>query len=122
MTFTTEEHNKMIGHIEKIIDYIRENIQPKLRDFISIRFQATYHTCLTIYKDKIWYSQAYGNEKPFCKASELTDKNIMYGSGITLDDTAMFDYIEFWQVIKEEMHNKIKEQQHTIYTIDNFKL
>jgi hypothetical protein len=122
MTFTTEEHNKMVGHIEKIIDYIRENVQPHLRDFISIRFQATYHTCLTIYKNKICYDQAYGNEKPFCKASELTDKNIMYGSGITLDDTAMFDFIKYWSFMKMEISNKLREQQDIIDTIDNFEL
>ena len=132
MTYTENEKRKLIENVELMIDYIRREIQPYVRDRLTIDFGGVYYGCrstesttllhLAVEPTRISYAEKYGWYHDFIKENEngtaLDDKIFK----ITSNYSVMADFVLHWQELKQKLNNAISEQKKLLDSINNFEI
>lgn len=131
MTYTETERKQLIHNIEQMIDYIKVNIQPYVRDHIEVDFggvhynprswtQTTnYH--LRVEPKDILYAVKYGNYHKFAtEACDDASEEKYFKIAHCADD--MVAFVSNWQDIKAHMNCAVAEQKRIVEAINNFKI
>lgn len=131
MKLTEIEKQKLIDNIKQIITYIEKNIQPYVRDEITIGFggsymgiRSTYTTTLwhlMVEPKKIYYAHKYGLWHNFAveDSGDYSEDNYFKVANNT---EAMVGFVTHWAELKSLMHQSIAEQKKITDAINDFKI
>lgn len=120
MVFTQEDRLKLGSNAAEMVDYIKENIQPRVNDEIEIHFGKTHASIRTgsitneyhlkVTPDSIEYAEKFGSYYTFGP-----DVAIGYPQ-------AVLDFVKNWFDIKCRLNTAVSEQEDDRKAIYDFKV